>query len=56
MKDEKLYTSSEVMRYLKIKRTAFNRYIASGNLRGRKVGQQWRFFAHEVKAVIRRIT
>src|SRR5881396_3434397 len=56
MRDEQLYTSTEVMRFLHIKRTTFNRYLSLGQLRGRKVGQQWRFFAREVRAVVRRVT
>jgi excisionase family DNA binding protein len=56
MRDDKLYTSAEVMRYLGIKRTTFNRFLDTGKLSGRKCGQQWRFFAHEVRAVIRRAT
>jgi len=56
MRDEQLYTAPEVMRFLHINRTTFNRYLSLGQLRGRKVGQQWRFFAREVRAVVRRVT
>jgi excisionase family DNA binding protein len=43
IKDEPLYTSEEVMRYLKISRTTLNRWLSTGYLKGVKVGHRWRF-------------
>jgi excisionase family DNA binding protein len=49
---ERLFTSKEVMDYLKISRATFDRLMQSGKLTRRKVGAQLRFYERDVQACI----
>ena len=51
MLEEKLYSISDIAKLTKLTDRTIRNYLASGTLKGRKVGGQWRFTQQDVKAL-----
>lgn len=50
-----LFTFKEAARYLRVSSSTLNRFLASGELTGRKVGGTWRFYREDLDACIRKV-
>lgn len=50
--ESSLLTFREAMTFLRVSRSTLSRLIASGQLRGHKVGSTWRFYQHDLLAAI----
>ena len=51
MFNEKLYSISDIAKMTKLTDRTIRNYLAKGNLKGVKVGGQWRFTKEDVKAL-----
>ncbi len=51
MFEEKLYSISDIAKKTKLTDRTIRNYLASGTLKGRKVGGQWRFTQDDIKAL-----
>jgi len=52
MEMEKLYTTAEVGKYLRVSEYSIRRYIKTGRLESRKVGRQHRITEAAIKAFL----
>ena len=50
--DDPLLTFAEAMSYLRISRSTLYRLMQTGQLKGHKLGQQWRFWRSELRACV----
>ena len=50
---ERLLTFSETLAHLRISKSTLYRFMQSGELQGYKVGNTWRFYLEDVKALIK---
>lgn len=50
---ERLLTFSETLAHLRISKSTLYRFMASGELKGYKVGSTWRFYHNDVQGVIK---
>ena len=51
MLEEKLYSISEIAKITKLTDRTIRNYLASGTLKGRKIGGQWRFTRKDIEAL-----
>ena len=51
MLEEKLYSISEIAKLTKLTDRTIRNYLASGTLKGRKIGGQWRFTKSDIAAL-----
>jgi excisionase family DNA binding protein len=54
--DDPLLTLKEAMTYLRTSRSTLYRLMASGQLRGYKVGKSWRFYREDLRGCVARET
>ena len=48
----KFFTTKEAMEYLRVSRSTIHRLMASKQLRGHKVGSQWRYYQSDLAACV----
>lgn len=53
MSDEPLLNFKEALDYLRVSRSTLYRLMHSGQVKGHKVGANWRFYASELRACVR---
>lgn len=51
MIEEKMYTVSDIARITKLTERTIRNYLASGTLKGHRVGGQWRFTKEDINAL-----
>ena len=51
MLEEKLYSINEIAKLTKLTDRTIRNYLASGTLKGRKIGGQWRFTRKDIEAL-----
>lgn len=51
MVDEKLYSISDIAKLTKLTDRTIRNYLASGTLKGRKIGGQWRFTKDDIRSL-----
>jgi len=51
--DDKLLTLKEALAYLRIGRTTLYRFMDDEKVKGYKVGNNWRFYASELRSFVR---